>query len=363
MTRVFLIRHAEAEGNTYRRAHGSFDGYISGRGHIQIEQLKARFLNEEVSAVYSSDLYRARTTAKAISQPRGLDVVTNEKLREVDMGVWEDEAWGDLYFREPEMIRAFSCDPEKWRAEGCESYLLVQERMYNTIRSIADRHDGRTIAFFSHGYAIRSFLYKTSGADAKDFLAIPYFDNTAVTLLIYNKGSFRTEYMGDNSHLKTEASTFANQTWWRSEEESAMENMYYMPLDETRDNELLKILGKEGINRGNASKEYTALITDGAIGMIGLGDPPDSHPNDCAETGWIEYLYLAPDYRGKCYEVQLIGLAMSEFRKQGKVKMRVAIPTDDDTIKFYNKYEFYTISKSYERYLIEKDITLPGKDE
>ena len=32
MTRIYLIRHAEAEGNLYRRAHGQYDSNITPLG-------------------------------------------------------------------------------------------------------------------------------------------------------------------------------------------------------------------------------------------------------------------------------------------------------------------------------------------
>ena len=92
MTRIFLIRHAEAEGNLYRRAHGHFNGMVTVRGNKQIELLKKRFDGEKVDAVYSSDLDRATKTATAISEPRELQIITSEMLREVKMGVWEDTA-------------------------------------------------------------------------------------------------------------------------------------------------------------------------------------------------------------------------------------------------------------------------------
>ena len=37
MTTIYLIRHAEAEGNIYRRIHGQYDGRITPRGYKQIE--------------------------------------------------------------------------------------------------------------------------------------------------------------------------------------------------------------------------------------------------------------------------------------------------------------------------------------
>ncbi|MCM1149955.1 MAG: histidine phosphatase family protein, partial [Butyricicoccus sp.] len=39
MTKIYLIRHAEAEGNIYRRAHGWYDGRVSAKGRRQIDAL------------------------------------------------------------------------------------------------------------------------------------------------------------------------------------------------------------------------------------------------------------------------------------------------------------------------------------
>ena len=67
MTRIYLVRHAQAEGNLYRRAHGSYDSLITPQGYAQIEALKKRFESVHVDVVYTSPRYRARTTAAAIS--------------------------------------------------------------------------------------------------------------------------------------------------------------------------------------------------------------------------------------------------------------------------------------------------------
>ena len=36
MTTIYLIRHAEAEGNLYRRIHGWYDALITDNGFAQI---------------------------------------------------------------------------------------------------------------------------------------------------------------------------------------------------------------------------------------------------------------------------------------------------------------------------------------
>ena len=90
ITKIYLVRHAEAEGNLYRRIHGQYNSLITDNGYRQIAALAHRFSTIQVDAVYSSDLFRTCTTAKAVYGPKGLPLNTRPTLREVDMGEWED---------------------------------------------------------------------------------------------------------------------------------------------------------------------------------------------------------------------------------------------------------------------------------
>lgn len=73
MTTIYLVRHAEAEGNLYRIAHGHYNSCITDdRGCRQIRALAERFRDVPVDAVYASDLIRTRTTAQSIYLPKGL---------------------------------------------------------------------------------------------------------------------------------------------------------------------------------------------------------------------------------------------------------------------------------------------------
>ena len=62
MTTVYMVRHAEAEGNLYRRVHGWYNSLITDNGYRQIAALRGRFADIHIDAVYSSDLFRTMTT-------------------------------------------------------------------------------------------------------------------------------------------------------------------------------------------------------------------------------------------------------------------------------------------------------------
>ena len=158
MTTVYLVRHAEAEGNVYRRYHGWYNSLITENGYRQIEKLKERFEQIRVDAVYSSDRFRTMTTAAAIYKPKGLPLVTDPDLREICGGVWEDRSWGRLHRENGESLAAFNRADINWKTEGSETYEGVQKRVVAAILRLAAAHDGQTIAIVAHGTAIRRWL-------------------------------------------------------------------------------------------------------------------------------------------------------------------------------------------------------------
>ena len=51
MTTVYMVRHAEAEGNLYRRVHGWYNSLITDNGYRQIAALRGRFADIHIDAV------------------------------------------------------------------------------------------------------------------------------------------------------------------------------------------------------------------------------------------------------------------------------------------------------------------------
>jgi len=373
LTKIFLIRHAEAEGNIFRRAHGHVNGQIIGRGFKQIELLGERFAAEKIDAVYSSDLTRAFETASAISKPRDLPVNTMTELREVMMGEWEDNAWGDLEYYIPEMVGLFSNDPALWRVKDGEDYGSVVSRMTGCLEKIGRCHEGGTVAVVSHGFAIRSLTCSILGIPSSETSSVPYCDNTAVALLLYNAGNLSVEFQRDNSHLQSDTSTFANQTWWRKKGELKPENLRYMPVDPRRDKELLGSIDNDILSDActyKGYKEYTAILNDEPVGIVGLSENVEkkvesgsggldtAFEENESSTGWICYLYVKPMHRGKNYGVQLLGQAISELRKLKREFLRICVPAGSFAIEFCKRYEFTVIGESGPDCLMEKNIKI-----
>lgn len=361
MTKVYLIRHAEAEGNLFRRAQGHWNGKVTARGYKQIDALAERFRGEKIDAVYSSDLDRTVATAGALLRGRKLTLVTTPRLREINMGVWEGEPWGNITYKWPEQMYLFNNEPEKWSVPGGEGFYEVQKRMTEVILELAAKHDGGTIAAVSHGMAIKIFLMGALGLHSGDSEAMMHGDNTSVSLLEVEGGRIDVKYYNDNSHLGDGLSTFATQRWWRDTKKDDPTSLRFEPLD-PRDREDADFYTRcyadswavaHGSSAGFVPKVYLAsarshsakdrdclmkvMYGDRPVGVLEL-DPRRGKDEGC---GWVSLLYLIPEFRGKGYGVQLIGCAAAYFSDRGRsaVRLHVAV-TNEAAIGFYKHYGF-----------------------
>lgn len=350
MTTIYLIRHAEAEGNLYRRIHGHYDSCITVRGYKQLEQLEARFKGVHVDAVYASDLCRARTTAGAIYKRRALDLRVKSELREVCMGVWEDKTWGEVERYESEQLFFFNNDPMKWSIEGAEDFIHLQKRLTDAIFSIAKKHVDESIAIVSHGSAIRAFMCGIMGISPHEIQRLKHYDNTAVSVLHIDGGNVQVALAGDNSHLPQELSTFAHQKWWRENTTFDSTNVRFTPFDLNKDAQLYLQY------RHNVKAEQNRLLDAAkkrqgvhprAVSLAQIGDTPvglielavDTNADE--HTGIIEFIYLGEDQRQTGLSAQLLGQAVSVYRSLGRQRLRIDVQSNDVvTLGFCRKYGF-----------------------
>lgn len=366
MTRLFLIRHAEAEGNIYRRAHGWYDGLISPKGAKQIAALAKRLRDERIDAVYSSDLKRAAGTAGAVTKYHDLTLRTDPRLREQNLGVWEDVPFGNLDYDDPKQMYNFNNDPGNWRVEGAETYAALQRRMRAALTELAAAHDGRTVAVVSHGMAIRAFLADVMGVPSREIGRVPHGDNTAVSLLEYECGAFRVVYANDAGHLTGGLSTFARQSWWRNPSVPDPNNVRFQRLDPKKyPGTYLEFYEKtwRAVHGGldgfrpalylDAAARHVAACPDALVtivrpdGAVAGVTELDAERAKAEGAGWICLCFVEAAQRHRLLGAQLIGHAVSVFRRLGYRSVRLNVYGDNaGAIAFYEAYEFHKIGET-----------------
>ncbi|MGM9578428.1 MAG: GNAT family N-acetyltransferase [Evtepia sp.] len=381
MTKLYLIRHAEAEGNLYRRIHGQYDSLITDNGYRQIKALEQRFKDIPIDAVYSSDLFRTMTTARAIYIPKGLPLHTRADLRELSMGDWEDHSWAGIDRTDRQQMALFSATSPDFRAPNGESFPEVRRRGTAAILDIAAHHDGQTVAVFAHGTLIRNVLAEFQGIGLNEMHKMKHSDNTAVALLEIQDGQVKVVYADDNSHLTPEISTLARQNWWKDNPKAVDLNLWFSQADldtvEDRDfylscrEEAWRNLygrvdqydgpgfltdAKDAWRKDPRSVIYP-MIRKSRAGILQL----DLDRGAKEGKGYISFFYLLPENRGQGLGVQLIGKAVSVYRPLGRDTLQlVCSEKNQPALAFYKKYGFQvtgTVPGAYNTlYQMEKYI-------
>ena len=315
MTKIYLVRHAAAEGNLYRVAHGQFNSTITARGYRQLAYLRRRFEGVALDAVYGSDLLRAHTTASALYVPRDLPFRPEPRLREVCMGCWEQLTWGEVARLDEEMYYNFNNRLDLCHVEGAEPFENVRERMLAALRDIAAAHPNGTVAATSHGAALRILLGTLEGLSLKEIGATPYGDNTAISLVEVDGDEIRLVYRDDASHIP--GSDKVRRHGVKGSGAYAVvatqPGLWFQPLhcDENYC-QLEAMLGEEHVGR-------TAFAVEGDVLRI------------------TEY-EIFPARRGQNYSVQLLGQAVKFARQRNRED--IVVRCGDDYVPYFEKCGF-----------------------
>ncbi len=365
MTEIFLVRHTQAEGNVYRMMQGYWDGGVTEAGILQQQALRERFLSVPVDAVYSSDLRRAVFTAEAISAPKGLEIIKDKRLREINVGPWERAYFGNLFHDEPKSAAEFIFEPETWHLDGAETYQQVGERVYAAIEDIAKRNEGKRVAVVSHGVSIRTFAAKVTGISLNDVKTLPIFRNTSVSTFAYDNGKFAPVELNSYYHIENLGLPVFNKT----------EDIRHEYIDPARNEQYYKSCYEDAwfAAHGNlegysptpyfkSAKEHYAYNPQSVIKLcckdesVGLVDMDMARGAEIG-VGWISLLYLKKEYRGKGYGIQALARPIMTYRDMGRKKLALHVAEDNAAaIKFYLRHGFESKGGEKNLLLMEKEL-------
>jgi probable phosphoglycerate mutase len=252
------------------------------------------------------------------------------------------------------------------------------------VTEIARAHPGQTVAVVTHGNAIRALLARLHSLPSERFSEIPHCDNTSVALLEFaDEQGLTLRWMNDASHLGSDLSTFARQTWWRSTAGLDKGNLDFLPLslDEPEgQNRYLtcrqEAWGEVHGSLAGFSDEYVALAMEHAAAHSGAlvdvtlsnGTPVgllelDVEQGAAEGAGHISFFYLDPAYRKRGFGPQLIGHAVSVYRPLGRERLTLHVAeANTSAIGFYERFGFVKTGETEGArgplWVMEKDISV-----
>ncbi len=159
-TIIYLIRHSVRLKNSLIEKNNSNQNDIikseksilSPEGEKRAEILSNERELQNIDVIYVSNCVRTLQTAKYFMIKQKLKAIIDDRFDERRKGksiqISQQEWLYNQYFN------------KTFKTEGGESQCEVRKRFSEAFEEILDKHKGKRIAIFSHGYAITFFLMK-----------------------------------------------------------------------------------------------------------------------------------------------------------------------------------------------------------
>jgi alpha-ribazole phosphatase len=156
MSDILFIRHAETD------MAGTFCGHsdpdLNARGHEQTAELIDRLRSEDIGTIYTSDLRRAQTTAKAIASAFGVQCRARRALREISFGEWEGLTWKEIEERDEAYARQWMAAHPLLPTPKGEAFHNFEQRVLEEVAFLSTKAPERSIAVVTHAGVLRTVL-------------------------------------------------------------------------------------------------------------------------------------------------------------------------------------------------------------
>ncbi len=158
---ILVARHGETQWNRLRKWQGISDIPLNETGVMQARELGQSLVGEGIARVYCSDLQRAVSTAKIVSEIiRAGQVTVDQRIRERSLGRFEGWQSGEvaIFLGLPES-KAYILETDELSIENgpeVEPWAAFVERVWNFLQDISTSPEKGKTLVVAHGGVMRA---------------------------------------------------------------------------------------------------------------------------------------------------------------------------------------------------------------
>ncbi|MFQ5925510.1 MAG: histidine phosphatase family protein [Dehalococcoidia bacterium] len=199
--RLILVRHGETQWNRESRVLGHTEIELNEEGRKQAESVALALKEEKVAAIRSSPLRRAQETAEAIARFHQVGVEADDAFKEMDAGELDGLTYEEMRERYGDFLREWIGDASALRMPGGESLAEVQQRAWQGVEGIIDRHSEGVVIVVSHNFAILCIICRALGLDLSQFRRLR-LNVASISTLNFGGRGIQLELFNDTCHLE-----------------------------------------------------------------------------------------------------------------------------------------------------------------
>lgn len=165
---IYIVRHGETLWNRDKRLQGSTDIELSDYGRELATKTGEALMDTPIDIIYSSPLKRAYETADLIRNGRAIEIVTDNRITELNFGCFEGQNFSELIKDDTLTFKYFFKQPHLYEpAKDGETLNKLVERagsfMHEVIEPLEDTCE--RVMIVAHGAlnkAIMTYIKKHS---------------------------------------------------------------------------------------------------------------------------------------------------------------------------------------------------------
>ncbi len=159
MGQIIFLRHGQAKNNVDRILAGRTGGVpLTDVGIKQAEHTSELLKHMNVSAIYSSPVERAKHTAEIVGKNNSLDVTTDERLNELDMGKFTGMPYDEIFNSHGNVFMKFYNGELEIAHNGVETFSEVKKRILGIVDHVTEKHPGKNVLLVTHMEPIKAML-------------------------------------------------------------------------------------------------------------------------------------------------------------------------------------------------------------
>ena len=188
MRYIIFLRHGQAENNTNRVLAGRRPGVpLTLTGLEQSEKI-AKFLKPfNISTIYSSPIERAKKTAEIVSEHNSLEIKTDERLIELDMGKFTGMPYDEIFEKHGNVFLKFYDGDLEIAHNGVETFVELKKRILDMVDFVIREHSDENVLLVTHMDPIKALISTIMGLEANSLFEL-IIENASLTVFKEEQG-------------------------------------------------------------------------------------------------------------------------------------------------------------------------------
>ena len=185
---IIFLRHGQAENNTNRVLAGRRPGVpLTLTGLEQSEKI-AKFLKPfNISTIYSSPIERAKKTAEIVSEHNSLEIKTDERLIELDMGKFTGMPYDEIFEKHGNVFLKFYEGDLEIAHNGVETFVQLKKRILDMVDFVIREHNDENVLLVTHMDPIKALISTIMGLEANSLFEL-IIENASLTIFKEEQG-------------------------------------------------------------------------------------------------------------------------------------------------------------------------------